>query len=109
MPMFIFTSRYLVPVEEIDANLSPHRAWLQQHYEDGSFLVSGPQEPRVGGAIVAYFESMDAASLALRDDPFVKAAFGDYEIVEFASTGFPHRSAGFDQFLSAAATGGASG
>ena len=51
--MFIVTLTYLKPVEEIDALMHDHVAWLKKGYADGLFIASGRQVPRTGGVILA--------------------------------------------------------
>jgi uncharacterized protein YciI len=84
--MFIVTLTYLKPVEEIDALMEAHVAWLKRHYEDGLFIASGRRVPRTGGVILA--RSGDAAALhaALAADPFVVHAAARCEVVEFTAS-----------------------
>ena len=41
--MFIITLTYLRPLEELDALMPKHVAWLKKHYKSGLFLASGRQ------------------------------------------------------------------
>src|SRR3954463_4211564 len=59
--MFIVTLTYLKPVEEIDALMDAHVAWLKRHYDEGLFIASGRRVPRTGGVILA--RSGDEAAL----------------------------------------------
>ena len=51
--MVIITSKYLKPLEVLDALREEHRAFLAVHYKQQKLICSGPQNPRVGGAIIA--------------------------------------------------------
>jgi uncharacterized protein YciI len=51
--MFILLLTYTKPLEEVDALMRDHMAWLNEQYQAGRFLVSGRQVPRTGGVIVA--------------------------------------------------------
>jgi uncharacterized protein YciI len=82
--MYIVTLTYLKPVEEIDALMAGHVAWLDRHYASGLFVASGRRVPRTGGVILA--RSGDAAALeaALAEDPFAVHGAARCEVVEFA-------------------------
>jgi uncharacterized protein YciI len=63
-----------VPFEQRDpAMIVAHRAFLQQGYERGDFLVSGPTIPPTGGFLVARAESREKLDALLAEEPFVKA------------------------------------
>ena len=49
--MFIITLTYQKPVEEVDAAMEAHRAYLREQFEQGRFLMSGRKVPRDGGVI----------------------------------------------------------
>ena len=84
--MFIATLTYLKPLEEIDALMDDHVAWLKRHYASGLFLASGRQVPRVGGVILA--RSGDRAELdrALSTDPFTRHGVARVDVVEFTAS-----------------------
>jgi uncharacterized protein YciI len=84
--MFIVTLTYLKPVEDVDALMPGHIAWLDQGYADGLFVGSGRRIPRTGGVILA--RSGDAAALAafLALDPFAIHGAARFEVSEFMAT-----------------------
>jgi uncharacterized protein YciI len=84
--LFLLLSRYIKPVDEIDRVLPEHREFLDRYYQKGLFIVSGPQEPRVGGVIVTSDASRSAIDAALAEDPFVREGISEYEIIEFKVT-----------------------
>ena len=88
--MFLLLSRYLKPVEEIDRVLPEHREFLDRCYQSGLFIVSGPQEPRVGGVIVTRDATRAEIDAALAEDPFVREGVSEYEIIEFKVTKKAH-------------------
>jgi hypothetical protein len=51
--LFVVVLRYLVSLEKIDSSMKQHMAYLNKHYDNGDFLVSGRQVPRTGGIILA--------------------------------------------------------
>ena len=84
--MFLLLSRYVKPLDEVEKWLPEHRAFLDRHYANGTFLVSGPLEPRTGGVIVTADLSRDAVEKILAEDPFARERVSEYEIVEFRAT-----------------------
>lgn len=84
--MFLLLSRYLKATDEIDRVLPEHRAFLDRYYKSGLFIVSGPQEPRVGGVILTRDATRAEIDAALAEDPFVREGVSEYEIVEFKVT-----------------------
>jgi uncharacterized protein YciI len=81
--MYAIILRYKRPLAEVDKHSEAHRAWLRDQYAAGHFLVSGPQQPRTGGFILARGESKAAVEAILADDPFNQEQIADYEIIEF--------------------------
>ena len=55
--MFVVILTYVRPLAEIDALMPAHVKFLKKHYASGKFLLSGRQNPRVGGIILASAES----------------------------------------------------
>jgi len=84
--MFLLLSRYVKPMDEVDRLIPEHRAFLDRYYASGLFIVSGPQEPRVGGVIVTADAPRETIDAALAEDPFVRERVSEYEIVEFTAT-----------------------
>ena len=81
--MFIVSLTYKRPIEEIDAHLDAHVAYLKQEYAKGSFIASGRKVPRTGGIILSKLGTRDALEAILARDPFHSAGIADYEITEF--------------------------
>lgn len=83
MKHFVVEVTYIVPIEEIDARLAAHRAFLQTGYDQGLLLMSGPQQPRTGGIIVARAESLAALQAFFANDPYQQAGVAAYRWLEF--------------------------
>jgi uncharacterized protein YciI len=83
MKHFIIEIKYLVPFSEIEKVLLEHRNFLQKGYDAGLLLFSGPQEPKIGGLIVARGESLEKIKDYFKDDPFLKHHIADYRYIEF--------------------------
>ena len=81
--MFVVLIKYKKPLTEIDKYLVEHRAFLQQGYDKNFFIVSGPQNPRIGGVIISQLTSRDEIESILREDPFYKHDIAEYEFIEF--------------------------
>ena len=81
--MFVVTLTYLRPLDELDALMPKHVAWLKKHYKSGLFIASGRQVPRTGGVILARSGDREALEAVLRLDPFVKAGCARTDVIEF--------------------------
>jgi len=81
--MFIILLNYKKPLSEVDRFVGEHREFLERHYTAGEFLLSGRQEPRTGGVILAKTTSRAEVDEILRDDPFHREQIAEYEIIEF--------------------------
>ena len=83
--MLIISLSYTVPIEEVDAHLDAHVAWLKEGYRSGMFVASGRKVPRRGGVILARGERDEVESMAACD-PVVTQGVATCEITEFAVT-----------------------
>jgi uncharacterized protein YciI len=84
--LFIVSLRYLVALERIDSAMEKHVAFLDKHFKAGNFLLSGRQEPRTGGIIIAKAKSRAAVERIMRQDPFVRGKLASADIVEFKAS-----------------------
>jgi uncharacterized protein YciI len=82
--MFIITLTYVKPIAEVDRFLQEHRDFLRRRYATGHLLMSGPQNPRTGGVIVAQAPSRTEVEAIFREDPFYREQVAEYEFIEFA-------------------------
>ncbi len=74
MKHFLLEGEHLVPFEKRSPELiAAHRQFLQQGYDQGRFLLSGPSIPPKGGVLIARAESIDELNAYLADEPFCKA------------------------------------
>ena len=76
--MFIVLLTYKLPLAEVERHLAAHREYLDRQYAAGTFLCSGPQNPRTA------------------EDPFRIHGVAGYEIIEFSPV---KRLPGFEAFL----------
>jgi uncharacterized protein YciI len=84
--MFVVLLTYTAPLPAIDELLPDHRQWLQGHYADGTFLLSGRQEPRTGGVILARGPSRAWIEAVCAQDPFALAGLATHTVVEVLPT-----------------------
>ena len=80
--MYAILLRYTVPLSELDTQIVPHRAWLDEQYKAGHFLLSGPQEPRTGGMILAMPMERAKLDTILESDPFRQHNMATYEVIK---------------------------
>jgi uncharacterized damage-inducible protein DinB/uncharacterized protein YciI len=80
---FVIESTYLAGLDKIDAQLVAHRAHLEQGFQSGMLLASGPQLPRTGGMILARAKARSEVEAFLARDPFALAGISSYRVVEF--------------------------
>nr|WP_202390933.1 YciI family protein [Erythrobacter ramosus] len=74
---------YTVPIEQVDAVLADHLAWLKAGHEAGHFLAWGPREPRDGGLIFVKAASRTDAEALLMSDPFMLHQLADLTITQW--------------------------
>ena len=79
--MFILSLTYLTPLDQVDAHIASHMAWVAGGYDSGAFLASGRKEPRSGGVILAHGDRPQLEAL-VATDPFVIAGVARYDITE---------------------------
>ena len=94
--MVIITSKYTKPLEVLDSLLADHRKFLSEYYRQGKFIVSGPQNPRVGGVILANV-GIDEARAIMQKDPFTIHGCSEYSFIEFTPGSHDPRFACFLQ------------
>lgn len=81
--MFVILLHYENGLDAVEAALPAHVRYLERHYADGSFLLSGRREPRTGGVILCRAESLAEVEALVAEDPFARAGAARHEIIEF--------------------------
>ncbi|MDN3025410.1 YciI family protein [Streptomyces sp. S.PB5] len=84
--MFVLELTYTAPLDQVDAVLAAHVAWLDEQYAQGVFLASGRKNPRDGGVILAVAQDRARIEAIAATDPFVTAGVCAYRVTEFAAT-----------------------
>jgi uncharacterized protein YciI len=84
--MFVIELTYQASLEEIDASMAAHVAFLKKYYASGNFLVSGRKIPRDGGIIVATAKGRPQIEAIVREDPFVARGLATFRIIQFRAS-----------------------
>ena len=84
--MFIIDLHYVVPLEQIDANMTPHVKFLKKYYDKRVFVASGRKVPRTGGIILALAESKNEIEKIMSEDPFVSGNLAEFKVTEFLTS-----------------------
>ena len=84
--MFVLLLTYTKPLDEVDALMRRHMAWLNEHYRAGRFVVSGRQIPRTGGVILARGDDREEIERIAAGDPFVSGGVATCEIIQFRAS-----------------------
>jgi uncharacterized protein YciI len=84
--VFIISTFFKKPIEEVDRYLPEHIAYLDKFHAAGVFICSGRKNPRTGGCILAKAPDRESVLNAIKEDPFYQEGIADYEITEFSPT-----------------------
>ena len=84
MNMFCILVTYTKPIREIEQILAEHRAYLPNGSDAWVFLLSSPQNPKVGGCIIGRFADKESAEAFTQSDPYYLNNAATYEIIEFS-------------------------
>ncbi|HEY8915702.1 MAG TPA: YciI family protein [Chitinophaga sp.] len=84
--MFLILLQYIRPLTAIEHYLDAHKAFLDQYYQSGKFILSGRRKPRSGGLILCKASSRKEVEQIIAEDPFDKFQLALYEIIEFEPT-----------------------
>jgi uncharacterized protein YciI len=84
--MFVIELNYVASLDQIDAAMKEHVAFLDRTYAAGHFLVSGRKIPRDGGIILALGKSRDEIEALMREDPFVARGLAEVRVIEFRAS-----------------------
>ena len=83
MKFFVIEISYTAPLTEIDRVLLKHREFLQTGYDQKRLLLSGPQNPRTGGVLIARGESLEEVQQFFANDPYQLEKLTTYRFIEF--------------------------
>lgn len=80
---FIIIITYAVPFAQLSEHVAAHRAFLQIGFDKGLLLLSGPQNPKIGGIVIARGPSLEEIKQFMSDDPYSKLGVAKYQFIEF--------------------------
>jgi len=83
MKHFIVEIIYSAPYEQVATVTPKHREFLQQGYDKGWLLMSGPQNPKTGGIVVCRAPSLEEIQAFFKNDPYFLAKMTEYRFIEF--------------------------
>jgi uncharacterized protein YciI len=83
MKHFIIEITYTASMDVISSITPLHREFLKKGYESGLLLMSGPQNPRQGGIVVARAASLQEIETFFANDPYALNRVATYRFIEF--------------------------
>lgn len=92
---FVLELTYLAPLDKVAEGVVEHRAHLDLGYQRGWLLASGPQNPKVGGVVIARAPERADLEAFIAQDPFVINKIASYRFIEFEPVKRHPEMAGF--------------
>ena len=86
MHLFIIILTYKKPLSDVEFFLAEHKKYLNKYYASKTFIVSGQQNPRIGGVILCKANDKAGIQSIIEEDPFFIHDIAKYEIIEFEAT-----------------------
>jgi uncharacterized protein YciI len=83
MKYFLVLIEYKTDIENIIKITEQHRAHLKKGYEQGMFLISGPQIPRKGSLVIAKSDTREQLETFFSEDPYFINSYADFKFIEF--------------------------
>jgi len=84
-PVCVITLTYVAPIEDVDAQMAAHVAWLEAGFDAGLLLIAGRQVPRVGGVLLCRGQRAEVEAFAATD-PFISSGVATAAITEIAAS-----------------------
>ena len=84
-PVCVVTLTYVAPIEDVDAQMAAHVAWLEAGFDASLLLLAGRQVPRVGGILLCRGQRTQVEAFAATD-PFVTSGVATATITEMAAS-----------------------
>ena len=80
--MFIVMLKFSDNKEQVPQFMEAHKAWLNQGFSDGVFVLAGTLQPNLGGGVMAINCSREELEVRVSEDPFVAENVVTAEIIE---------------------------
>lgn len=84
-PVCVVTLTYVAPIEDVDAQMAAHVAWLERGVDEGVLLLAGRQVPRTGGILIFRGHRAEVEAVAA-SDPFVTSGVATAAVTEMAAS-----------------------
>ena len=84
---WLLLSRYVRPLEEVDAVRADHVAHLERQRQAGRFVAWGRLVPPTGGFILARGMDRPMVDSVLAEDPFSVAGVAEWDVREVSVSG----------------------
>lgn len=83
--MFVLLLSHIKPIDEVDALMREHVAWVGHHFDSGRFVVSGRRIPGTG-VIVARGDDREEIEQVAMSDPFVTDGVATCEVIHLRAS-----------------------
>lgn len=80
--MFVVTLKFSENKARAGELMDGHKAWIQQGFDQGLFLMVGSLQPNQGGGIFAHNSTREDLEAFVQQDPFVAENVVSAEILE---------------------------
>jgi uncharacterized protein YciI len=77
--VYLMISKYLAPLEEVDAARADHTKYLDGLERRGLMVAAGRQDPPTGGVVLLDVETEAEARGLIADDPYVLRGLAEYQ------------------------------
>ena len=81
--MFIILINYTKPIEEVNAVVAEHRAYLDTLYAKDKLICSGKRSTLTGGVLLSHAKSREEIDEIIKNDPYNLKSVAEYEVIEF--------------------------
>lgn len=80
--MFVIQLKFSTNKANAGLFMGGHNAWLKEGFANGTFLLAGSIQPKLGGAIIAHNATLEQIKEIVKEDPFVAENVVAAEIIE---------------------------
>lgn len=84
--MFVIQLRFSTNKANAGQYMDGHNAWLKNGFADGTFLLAGTIQPKLGGAVFAHNATLEQIQAIVAEDPFVAEDVVTAEIIEITAS-----------------------
>lgn len=91
--MFVVLLKFSNNKSRAGAFMEAHKAWIQQGFDDGVFLMVGSLQPNLGGTVFAHRTTLSELQKRVGEDPFVAENIVTPEILEISPAKLDERLA----------------